>query len=381
MLTSVIQLLLLFFIPLACIYVSKIGKIGSLLSPIVICYIVGMILGNVFPELNSNISKQVSEICLVLAIPMLLFSANLLAWLKNGKKFALSFLFSIIAIVISAGVFGFLFQNQFTEVHKMSGMLVGVYTGGTPNLASIGYALNIDQNTFVALHASDTLVCGIYLIFLTSIAQKVLNVFFPKSVKQQMLNAQASPKLNTPTQNTYSLKEGGLAFLIAAVVAGLSLGLTFLVYGNVSDDSIALLMLFLTSLALLCSFSPKIQSLKASYPLGQYLLLVFSYALGLMVNFQQLISGSSSIFLFTLLVVIGALLLHYLLCFIGRIDTDTLIISSTASIFGPVFIGQVAGALNNEEMVFPGMAAGLFGYAIGNYVGLGLAFGLERLLS
>ena len=58
-------------------------------------------------------------------------------------------------------------------------------------------------------------------------------------------------------------------------------------------------------------------------------------------------------------------------------DRDTLIITSTAAIFGPVFIGPVANAIGNRELITIGIALGLIGYAIGNYLGLGLAFILK----
>ena len=60
--------------------------------------------------------------------------------------------------------------------------------------------------------------------------------------------------------------------------------------------------------------------------------------------------------------------------FIFRIDRDTVIIASTAAIFGPAFIGPVANAIGNRDIIAMGIALGLIGYAIGNYFGLGLAY-------
>ena len=55
-------------------------------------------------------------------------------------------------------------------------------------------------------------------------------------------------------------------------------------------------------------------------------------------------------------------------------DQDTLIITSTAAIFGPAFIGPVANAIGNRGIITIGIALGLIGYGIGNYLGLGLSF-------
>jgi uncharacterized membrane protein len=59
------------------------------------------------------------------------------------------------------------------------------------------------------------------------------------------------------------------------------------------------------------------------------------------------------------------------------VDRDTLIITSTAAIFGPAFIAPVAQAIGNREIIPIGIALGLIGFAIGNYLGMGLAFILK----
>jgi len=74
------------------------------------------------------------------------------------------------------------------------------------------------------------------------------------------------------------------------------------------------------------------------------------------------------------LVVISSVILHYLLAAIFRIDTDTVIITSTDAIFGPAFIGPVAKGINNREVIVSGITMGLVGYAIGNYLGLAVAW-------
>lgn len=70
---------------------------------------------------------------------------------------------------------------------------------------------------------------------------------------------------------------------------------------------------------------------------------------------------------------IAILILHIALCFLFKIDADNMIISSTATIFGPAFIGQVTGALKNKELLVPGMIMALIGLAIANYCGIMVA--------
>ena len=61
-----------------------------------------------------------------------------------------------------------------------------------------------------------------------------------------------------------------------------------------------------------------------------------------------------------------------LLARLCRIDYHTTMITSTAGVFGPAFIIPVAKALKNDEIILPGILCGILGYAIGNYLGIGL---------
>ena len=74
------------------------------------------------------------------------------------------------------------------------------------------------------------------------------------------------------------------------------------------------------------------------------------------------------------------ILVHITLCYLFKIDADNMVISSTATIFGPAFIGQVTGILKNKELLVPGMIMSLIGLAIANYLGVMVAQLLAGLM-
>ena len=59
------------------------------------------------------------------------------------------------------------------------------------------------------------------------------------------------------------------------------------------------------------------------------------------------------------------------------IQPDEFIITSTALSNSPPFVPVVAAALKNKEVVIPGMIIGVIGYAIGNYLGVAVAYLLK----
>lgn len=62
-----------------------------------------------------------------------------------------------------------------------------------------------------------------------------------------------------------------------------------------------------------------------------------------------------------------------------KIDTDTFLITSTAAICSPPFVPIVAMALKTREILLSGLTTGLIGYAIGNYLGISLAYVFRSL--
>jgi len=69
----------------------------------------------------------------------------------------------------------------------------------------------------------------------------------------------------------------------------------------------------------------------------------------------------------------ASLLLHALLCRVFRIDVDTFLITSVAALMSPAFVPMVARSLRNPGILMSGMATGILGFAIGNYLGISVA--------
>ena len=64
---------------------------------------------------------------------------------------------------------------------------------------------------------------------------------------------------------------------------------------------------------------------------------------------------------------------HALLARLFKVDVDTFIITSVAAICSPLFVPPVARALGNRAIITTGMTTGVIGFAVGNWLGLGIA--------
>ena len=130
----------------------------------------------------------------------------------------------------------------------------------------------------------------------------------------------------------------------------------------------------ITTAGLCLSFVPHIRRLKNSFQLGMYLVLVFCFTMGSMTDVNSLANPNVDLGLYVILLLTGSFFLHALFCKFLNIDVDTFVITSSAAIMSVPFIPVVAGALKNREIIIPGFAAAIFGYVVGNYLGISMAY-------
>ena len=370
----IIQILILLFVPYLLTLLTKRMGTENWLSPVVCCYIVGIGLRNLTPfPLHQQTSSFFSQGTIILAIPLLLYSTDFLGWLKLAKSTILSFVLMVISVIAGAVVTAWLFKGLVLNVSSLVGMLSGVYIGGTPNLNAVGIALGVNDEMIVTLNAAEIACGGIYLLFLTSVAHWFFGLFLPDF--QGDKHAGVDEFLpQTSINRTELLMAIGLTLLLVAVSAGLVKILT----GKTENPG--LIILLISALSVAASFFPKIRNLRGSYELGEYLLLLFSIAIDMMADFSDNFTSGGRMIALAATVLLIAVVLHVILCSIFRIDRDTMIITSTAGIYGPPFIGQVAAVIKNRSLVFSGIATGLVGIAVANFIGVLLANILDRWL-
>jgi len=289
----------------------------------------------------------------------------------------------IVALLIVIITGHYFLNGYIPEAWKISGMMIGVYTGGTPNLVSIKTALNVDSNAYIITHTLDTIFSLVYIVFLVSIAQRVFSVVLPrykfaasvvKSESEMEIDAENDIEnfdgLFNSTNFKPLLKAFGLAVLILAIGGAVSMLLP-------SDISTMVAILLITTLGIGFSLFPAINKIKKTFQLGMYLILIFCVVVASMINLDNLLATSWAMVVYIVVGIFGTLLLHILLSAIFKIDTDTVIITSTALICSPPFVPVVAAGIKNKEIIISGLTVGIIGYAIGNYLGIATAFLLK----
>lgn len=370
--------------PRLMVSLSKRVPVLGMLGPVFLCYAGGFLLSLVLPD--TSIAMDISEILIPIAIPLILFSADLTSVKRLAKPMVRSFLLVCVAVVVVAGTADFLYRSLIPQAYKYAGMIVGLYTGGTPNLMAIGAALSVNDSHIVLANASDVVVGGVYFLLLISVmpklARKFLKPFDPGVQTAAPEDAAFTERLEknfVPEKEPFSLKSllrRVPIVLLAVLSLGIAAGLSLLITGELN---VVIIMLVVTSCGVGFSFIKRVRNAPGSYTAGQYLILVFSFGIGLSFRFSAIKTESLLFLAMFATAQFGAILLHLILARIFKIDADTALITSTAGIYGPAFIAPAADALKNREVVLPGLICGILGYAIGNYLGIGVALLLKAL--
>jgi uncharacterized membrane protein len=368
----------IFFPALALVLKERVG-IFKKWSPLIVCYAVGLVVGNlgILPQGSAGILDGISTASVALSIPLLLFSVDMSRWKALAGRTGLAFALACVAVLIVSAVAHLAFARSIPDSWQVAGLLVGVYTGGTPNMAAIKTALGADMNTYLAVNTSDIVLSAIYILFVMTVAQRFFALFMPRfkapAKAGAVVDETESQIEDLPFTRLFSkgvrLPLLGTVGLDLVIVAA-GLGLSFLVPG---EWQTLVVILSITTLGLGASLLPRVRSTKGTFAAGEYVLYVFCLAVGAMGDISKLLQAAPQYFIYVAVVLFGSFILHAALCALFKIDVDTFLVVSTATINSAPFVGLTCVALNNKSLLVPGITAGIMGYALGNYLGIGLA--------
>ncbi len=398
---TIAALLCILLLPFPIVWITRKNKLLGALGAVGCCYLVGFAfstLGLSGVSYDKELTTTVAYVLVALSIPLILFSIDLSAIRKLTRMTAIGYGLCILsALGVSFALF--FVTRSFFPAADLAAMTVGLYTGGTPNMNAIGAVMGAQSNALSAANLADTLVGGLYLLFLLSFAPRLYRFLLRKCKKARPHGKKASPaaaeKEEAPTQTKRAASDAAptvptddyrfgidrkdkkaiakLAGAFGLSVACLGVGalLEFFIEGTVGANLLYIL-LSVSLLGAVLSFIPSIRRIRGQYTLGMYLVLMFSLALSMSIDWSVFLTDILPILAFFAVAQMSVILVHLLFCRIAGVDGDTALITSTAGIYGPPFIAPVANVAGRSDLIAPGVICGALGLAIGTLLGLGV---------
>lgn len=316
-----------------------------------------------------------------LALPLLLFASDMRSWAGIAGKGILSMMLALISVVIVVLTGFFLFNDGgITDLWKVSGLMVGLYSGGTPNLAALKLMLDVEPETYILTHTYDTVVSAAYLFFLITIGQRFFKHVLPafKGKSKETVNDGGEEIMENHFLNRIfqaeHMKSTFLTLLYALLIFAVAGILSMFIHPGFQ---MLVVILTITTLSIVVSLISKIRVSKYSFSMGMYFILVFSVVVASMADFKTFSEIGTSLFYFVCYAIFTSLFLHVAFSKLFKIDADTVMVTSAALICSPPFVPMIAGAIKNREVIVSGITVGIVGYAIGNYLGVAMAFFLQ----
>ncbi|MFA6340040.1 MAG: DUF819 family protein, partial [Bacteroidales bacterium] len=202
--------------PLLIIYLYQHSRFFSKIGTVMLAYGVGLIMSfsglmrapAEETEVLRSLQTWVMNLTVPIAIPLMLFSSHFTLWFRTLKKTFATLIAGIISILVTITIAYFIFREaRIPELWKTSGMLVGMYTGGVLNFASLKQILNVDYDTYILVQTFDTALSFFLIVFFLSGGYKIIRKILPSrktEVIEKVLPDDVSPELNKDSFEDYS---------------------------------------------------------------------------------------------------------------------------------------------------------------------------------
>ncbi|CAL8469320.1 g8861 [Coccomyxa elongata] len=355
---------------------SERTRIGKELSGPLVSTLIGLLFSNLGLVGGSNagtVYGTVNKFILPLAIPLLLFSADLRRVFKETGRLLLAFIIGAFATVIGT-VVAFklvpLAALGAVDSWKIAAALAARHIGGAINYVAVAETLQVSPSAQMAGLAADNLLCAVYFTTIFNLARNIP----PESPRLDVAEATGEP--------TTEGSKGGIQVLEATIGIALSAILCYLgqqLAVAIGFPSASISVITLLTVAIATFFPKQLKPLVASSEGIAFILLqIFFAAVGASGEIRAVLNTAPSLFIFCFLQI--AIHLGVILG-VGRaagFARKELLLASNANVGGPSTAGGMAAAKQWQSLLVPALLIGTFGYSCATFLALALGHTVLR---
>jgi uncharacterized membrane protein len=332
---------------------------------------------------RSAFYDEVAGFTVPFAVCLILFTVNLDDVRRTGRQLLAAFAVACAGTLIGALTAGLLLESQLAvilgrDTWKLAGPFTATYTGGSLNFFAMWEGLDIgNPDLFAAANAADVL--AIFPLFAVwVVVPGWLGGRFP------VARLWGTPSWGAGSEERRSgataLRVRDLTALAFAAVA--IMVLSDLIKARLIVEVMPSLptILIVTTLALIFAQLAFVKRLQGAFELGNFSFYLFFCAVGAMIDVEMAIILSPILFIYVMIMMAVHFVSVYGVGRLLRLDIRVLTIASAAAKTGPAIVVAVANVHGWKTLLLPGVAMGLLGYAVGNYLGFTAAHVMKTLL-
>lgn len=355
------------------------GAVIALLGALVLANL------NIIPT-SAAVYDNVWGFVVPVAIPLLLFKANIKKiWKESGRMIGI-FWFAAFGTTIGIIIATMLFKDSIPELGKIAGMMTASYIGGGVNFVAMTAVFKPQENLVNAAIVADNLVMAAFFFLYMWIPglKWVKKTFISQSADEAAAVNAEEVENKAATywgRKEISLKDIATALAVAVVIAAVSkkVGVFMggvLPSGNFAFDMLKIMLsnqffLMTTFTVLLVTAFPKFfEDINGAQEIGTFMIYIFFVVIGVPASIKEILINSPLLFVFSFIAAAGNLALTMLGGKLFKFSIEEQMLAANATVGGPTTAAAMAISKGWNNLVIPALLCGIWGYITGNYFGL-----------
>ena len=332
----------------------------------------GMLVSNVgLLPFESPSYDIVWEYLVPLVIPLLLLKTDVRVIFRETGRFAGAFHISVLGTVFGSFVAVALLHTLIDDLELIGPAMTASYIGGSVNFVSVVSMFNPPKDLINATLVADSGVMILYFLFLITLpGLYIVRRFFPISDKSINIAGTNSTRNGEEywKSKPIGLLDIGRALSIAVKISqffngpGMPLVLNMLLGQQ---------YLVLTTLSVLFPvlFPKTAKNIAGNEELGTFFIFIFFVMIGLPASFSKVIHEAPIMILFCAIILFFNFLFTFGLGKLFKFELEELVQAAIVTSGGPMNGVAAAISMKWQNLIFPSLMLGIWGYVIGNYIG------------
>ena len=354
------------------------------ISSAVVCTLLGITLANLgVIEHTGPVHEAVFTFAIPYAIVLVIMGTNLRELASAGRPLLIAYGAACLGSLVGGVVAGATMAGWVgAETWKLSGAFSAAFAGGGMNFTAVGQGLDIDPSTFAAAALADNLSTVPYLLLQVWLAGILATLFLRRSRLGAALDAVAEKSGEETDEEAMRRRWTDAEINITDIAILGSLPLVALWLARILGEIYPVIpeVLWLTTMALIVAQLPWVRKLRGAEVLSYFALHIFFIVLGAASVLGMVFEAGIPIFTFMIVIIAIHVVVAYGLGWLARVDLPTVSIASQAAIGGPGSALAIGMAMKWHRLVAPAVIVGIFGYALGNYLGFACAYLVNMLV-